>query len=276
MATLDSAGSLEIFEFESNLHSLSHHSSPEGEYLESIVDMTWWGDGILILATKHGNVFLYDVINKKKVSQKDRMVSMPIIEGIKHQPSCVLILEPQKQGENFWSLESFCEVSISEMYAVLIRCKSYREALEFASRYGLDKDEVFKAEWLGSDKGISEIESCLSKIKDKEFVLSECVNSICPTEPVLRALISFGFRITDRYKFEKVDQSEHSLVWNMRIFRLRLLQCRDRLETFLGINMGRCVAEIYIHFNFCILSLIERCSKNLRVAQAARWPLGYI
>lgn len=256
MATLDSVGSLKIFEFESNLNSLSHHSSPEGEYLDGIVDMTWWGDGILVLATKHGNVFLYDVIDKKKVSQKDAMVSMPIIEGIKHQPRCVLVLEPRKQGENCWSLESFSEVSISEMYTVLIKSKSYREALDLASRYGLDKDEVSKAEWLGSGKGISEIESCLSKIKDKEFVLSECVNSIGPTEPVLRALISFGIRVTDGYKFGEVDQSENSfLAWNIRIFRLRLLQCRDRLETFLGINMGRYIAQLLISFNFCVLHL---------------------
>ncbi|KAJ4775020.1 neuroblastoma-amplified sequence protein [Rhynchospora pubera] len=249
VATLDSVGSLKLFKLESNLNSLSYHSSPKGEYLESIVDMTWWGEGILTLATKPGNVFLYDVIDNKKVSQNDAMVSMPLVEGIKHQPGCVLVLESQRQGENFWSLVSFCEVGISEMYNVLIRSKRYKEALGFCSRYGLDKDEVFKAEWLGSVKDISAIDSCLSKIKDKEFVLSECVNSIGPTEPVLRALISFGLSVTDGYRFGNVDQSEsRSLAWNMRIFRLRLLQSRDRLETFLGINMGRFSENEYGQF----------------------------
>ncbi|KAJ3672600.1 hypothetical protein LUZ60_007321 [Juncus effusus] len=130
------------------------------------------------------------------------------------------------------------------MYQVLIKEKNYEKALDFAAKYGLDRDEVFQAQWSDSNKGNYEINSILSKINDKIFILSECVNCVGPTESALRALISFGFNITDKYKFN----DESLLAWNMRIFRLKLLQCKDRLETFLGINMGRFSEEEYSKF----------------------------
>jgi hypothetical protein len=144
----------------------------------------------------------------------------------------------------FWSLVSFSKVTVTEMYSVMIRENRFKEALEFASRYNLDKDEVLKARWLHCDGDTHEIDSYLAKIKDQIFVLSECVNKVGPTEAALRALFSFGLRITDHYKFSGLDNSSEGSTWDSRIIRLRLLRHRDMLETFLGINMGRYVLAI--------------------------------
>jgi hypothetical protein len=149
-----------------------------------------------------------------------------------------------EMAETSWSLISFSKVTVAEMYSVLIREKRYEEALDFASRYNLDKDEVLKACWLHSDGGTHEIDLYLAKIKDQVFVLSECVNKVGPTEAALRALLSFGLCITDCYKFSELGNSSKGSTWDSRIIRLRLLRHRDMLETFLGINMGRYVLAI--------------------------------
>ncbi|CAD6230673.1 unnamed protein product [Miscanthus lutarioriparius] len=77
---------------------------------------------------------------------------------------------------------------------------------------------------------------------------SECVNKVGPTEAALRALLSFGLCITDRYKFSELDNSSKGPTWDSHIIRLRLLRHRDMLETFLGINMGRYAAGEYSKF----------------------------
>ena len=115
---------------------------------------------------------------------------------------------------------------------------------------------MLKACWLHSAGDIHDIQSYLVKIKDQAFVLSECVNKVGPTEAALKALFSFGFRMTGRYKFSEPDNSGDGSAWDSRIIRLRLLWYNDLLETFLGINMGRYVVAI-----LTVFSLHNKCSQ---------------
>ena len=148
----------------------------------------------------------------------------------------------------FWSLVSFSKVTVLEMYSILIRKNQQKEALDFASHYNLDKDDVLKVCWLHSAGDIHDIQSYLVNIKDQAFVLSECVNKVGPTEVALKALFSVGLRITNRYNFSEPNDSDEGSTWDSRIIRLRLLCYNDLLETFLGINMGRYVVTILAIF----------------------------
>ncbi|KAG8051077.1 hypothetical protein GUJ93_ZPchr0009g1656 [Zizania palustris] len=147
-----------------------------------------------------------------------------------------------------WSLVSFSKITVPQMYYVLIRENQYKEALDFAYQHNLDKDEVLKACWLCSDGDCHDIESYLANINDQVFVLSECLNKVGPTEMALKALLSFGLRITERFKFSEFDNRSDVSAWDSRIIRLRLLRYNDLLETFLGINMGRFSAGEYKKF----------------------------
>jgi len=217
---------------------------------------------------------MYSITENDVVSKDDPVLSTPLLEKAKATEGHAFILQssryerntpankqmdsdlepnlPSSSGEHqqtemdkmFWSLISFSKVTVTEMYSVMIRESRFKEALDFASRYNLDKDEVLKARWLHSDGDTHEIDSYLAKIKDQAFVLSECVNKVGPTEASLRALLSFGLRITDHYKFSGLDNSSEGSTWDRLIIRLRLLRHRDMLETFLGINMGRYVLAI--------------------------------
>ncbi|CAA6656354.1 unnamed protein product [Spirodela intermedia] len=239
------------------------------ELLSDVADVSWWSDHIVIIAKKSGVVTMFDVCGGMKALENDLLLHAPVLGRVMCYEGYTFVLEDGlSKGRNpvlsqrkesvetwnvvegtsdnhghlsadkcCWSLMSFVERSISEIYNILINSQQYQDALDFANCHGLEKDEVFKSQWLHSDQGIYEINTCLPNIKDQMFVLSECVNK-GPTEDAVRALLSYGLFITDQYRFLNLEDDQNSPVWNFRKMRLKLLQCRDRLETFLGINMG--------------------------------------
>lgn len=275
VAVLDLTGRVDLF----NLDSERYHLSPTSEnYLASaskgafheILDISWWTDHILILANMKGDIFMYNIVSGERVIHNDPVFCMPAIQIMKHCQEHVFILESRASLEHmsssehieekdsqdlqsissldgnkhenlWWRLISLCGKSVSEMYSVLISNQQYESALEFASRHRLDKNEVLKEQWAHSDQGIHEINVLLPQITDKIFILSQCLDKVGPTEDIVKALLSLGLHITDEYKFLDLEDGDSSALWDFHVIRLQLLQYRDKLETFVGINMGRCV-----------------------------------
>lgn len=275
IATVDMTGCLDIFKLDKELSSVSHItrrgrydsqltndlSNGEKNPLNEIVDFTWWSDYVLTIARRSGIVSMIDICSHVKLLGNNPVYSMPILERIPQTQGCIFLLENTSFEESSitslnqfefsktqWNLISFSERSVSDMYNVLISNKSYDSALNFADRHGLDRDEVFKSKWLTSSHGTNETKLFLSSIKDKGFVLSECVDKVGPTEYDVKDLLSYGLRLTDRYRFSEFEDDYSSQAWDFRMKRLQLLQYRDRLETFLGINMGRFSVQEYRKF----------------------------
>ncbi|XP_071709835.1 MAG2-interacting protein 2 [Rutidosis leptorrhynchoides] len=272
VATLDLRGCLVIFKLnEEHLLSVVHFK--DTHYMKNIIDFTWWTDHIVVIAYRSGNITMIDIESGVKVLKNDCKYSLPILERVPQllgnifilesrssekdfEPSDLLLFEPltleiYKQFDSAklqWSLMSFSKRSVQELYDILISSQQFQAALELADHHGLDKDEVFKAQWLHSTQGISEINTLLSHIRDQDFVLSECLDRVGPTEDATRALLSYGLRLTNRYSFSEVEDEEGSPIWDFRLTRLKMLQFRDRLETFIGINMGRFSALEYRKF----------------------------
>ncbi|KAK0592689.1 hypothetical protein LWI29_023622 [Acer saccharum] len=249
-----------------------------------VVDFTWWSDHILTLARKSGIVTMIDILSGLKLQEKDPVYSVLVLERVEQLQGHVFLLENKSLEETsntsnhnggaidsqfreqigedrfnqfnmsmlHWSLISFSEKSVPEMYNMLISNHKYQTAIDFANCHGLDTDEVFKSQWLCSSQGIDEIYMFLSKIKDQAFVLSECVDKVGPTEDAVRALLTHGLRLTDKYKFSESEDHEYTQTWDWdsRIARLKFLQFGDRLETYLGINMGRFSVQEYSKFRF--------------------------
>ncbi|XP_008654405.1 MAG2-interacting protein 2 isoform X1 [Zea mays] len=278
IATLDLTGFVNFFSLDGDLRTVPLQTLGKARHLIDVKDISWWTDNVLMLVRKDGSISMYSITEDKIVSNDDPVLSTPILEKAKATEGHAFVLQSRRYGTNTpvnkrmdsdsepcllsgsgehqqtegdemsWSLISFSKVTVAEMYSVLIREKRYKDALDFASRYNLDKDEVLKACWLHSDANTHEIDSYLAKIKDQVFVLSECVNKVGPTEADLRALLSFGLCITDCYRFSELDNSSKGSTWDSRTIRLRLLRHIDMLETFLGINMGRYAAGEYSKF----------------------------
>lgn len=262
VASLDVKGCLFTFKFDEETCSFS---STGAEFLQDIVDFTWWSDDVLTVAKRNGIITMVDVLNHVNVSENDISYSMPFLERAQKHPGLIFVLENSSSEDSNrpyeqkgvidrltaerpgkfdfskleWSLVSLTKRSVLELYDNLIRVQKFQAALDFADCHGLDKDEVLKSQWLSSVQGVQEINTILTSIKDKGFILSECVDKVGPTEDAMRTLLSFGLRLTDSYRFSELEDDENEQIWNFRLTRLKLLQFKDRLETFLGINMGR-------------------------------------
>uniref|UniRef100_A0A0A0M3A9 Sec39 domain-containing protein n=1 Tax=Cucumis sativus TaxID=3659 RepID=A0A0A0M3A9_CUCSA len=244
-----------------------------------ILDFTWWSDHILTVARRGGLVVMIDILSGINVQEDSPMYSRPIVERGQQLEGQNFLLEclenkgisdptkykdhgelhdmDQRMEESInnldisrleWSLLSLTQRSVLEMYSILIRNQKYRDALIFSDSYGLDKDEILKSQWLHSNQGTNEMNAYLSKIKDQVFVLSECIEKVGPTEDTVKAMLDYGLKLTNRYQFLDVEDLESNEIWSFRLARLRLLQFKDRLETYLGINMGRFSVQEYSSF----------------------------
>lgn len=253
------------------LHQGNKDSDKGNILVNGVIDFAWWSDDILAVAEMNGNITMINICTGAMLCKKDgTMYSLPLLERVPQMLGKLFVLETKPSVQNNestkeirestfhlmecdrgdmnnkfdwanfqWSLVSFSERSIPEMYDILISRQEYQAALMFADQHGLDKDEALKSHWLHSSQGVNEIKALLSNIKDHVFVLSECVGRFGPTEDAVRALLDLGLSITDRYRFSEPEVDDHSKVWDCLVARLMLLQYRERLETFLGINMGR-------------------------------------
>lgn len=251
-------------------------SSRRMDGLSEIIDFTWWSGHVLTIAKKNGTVTMLDICNGLEVHKNDAVYSVPVLERVQQCQGHLFLLEgiPSEERDKLsdckktddshciqqitedkfnqfnisrfrWILLSFSRRSVPEMFNILLNNRKYQAALEFADCHGLDKDEVLKSQWLISNRGVNEISMYLSKVRDKVFIFSECIEKVGPTEDAAKALLEYGLRLTSHYRFSEPD-GESSQIWDFRMARLQLLQFRDRLETYLGINMGRYYAFPWI------------------------------
>ncbi|KAK8936142.1 hypothetical protein KSP39_PZI013472 [Platanthera zijinensis] len=293
IAALDLTGCLDVFSIDSDANFLSiicfaerfksfgSISSPQGRKhnLKDVIDIIWWTDHVLILANSNGSFTMYDVLSDMIVIKDGPHFCRPVLERPRHNQGHVFVLEGRScEGEQseseqtyseqaskndqlcdvelHWSLLSISGKSVLEMYRILISNQQFHSALEFADCHSLDKDEVFKAQWLSSAFGAREVDLFLSKISDRMFVISECLNKVGPTEDAANALLSYGIHLTEDYFFSNFNNDESPLLWNFRVARLQLLQYRDKLDTFLGINMGRFSSEEYSNFRVVPVTVV--------------------
>ncbi|XP_073123182.1 MAG2-interacting protein 2 [Henckelia pumila] len=259
-----------------NLNVMNETSSSGAEFFPDVADFTWWSDDIVMVAKRNGTIAMVGILSCVTASKEDVVYSMPILERTKQYPGLVFLLDITSREESYrssdakgaslienvtlvgpnrfdvskleWSLVSLVKRSVSEIYDKMINDHKYQSAVDFADSHGLDKDKVLKSQWLSSIQGVHEINTILSTIKDQVFILSQCVDKAGPTEDAVRTLLSFGLRITDFYRFSESEDNECKQTWEFRLVRLKLLRLRDRLETFLGINMGRFSMQEYGRF----------------------------
>ncbi|XP_034897509.1 MAG2-interacting protein 2 isoform X2 [Populus alba] len=293
VATLDITGRLHIFKMDKESRSLvsfaceeqlrsqgtSNRTNGQNELLNDIVDFTWWSDRIMTLAKRGGILAMLDIVTGLKFQEHNHLYSMLVLDRIQQFQGRIFALDskvpskPHRESDNVynvervtggrsdqldvsqlhWSLISLSKRSVPEMYNILISNCKYQAALDFANHHGLDRDEILKSQWLHSSQGKDGINMFLSNIKDRSFVLSECVDKVGPTEDAVKALLSYGLQVTDQFRFSESEADEGSQIWDFRMARLQLLQFRDRLETYMGINMGRFSVQEFRKFRIILV-----------------------
>lgn len=169
-----------------------------------------------------------------------------------------------------WRLTTTVERSPLEMMSVHIRHEEYGAALSLAKLYGLDTDLAYKARWERSDFGPASIGDNLGKIRDRRWVIGECLRRVPKTAEAMRALLQYGLQETNKWRYpEKGDgweggeealevpagsgaagaeSSGDGEAWWFRERRLQLLRSSDLLATFLVIHNNRFSADRFALF----------------------------
>ena len=188
--------------------------------------------------------------------------------------------------------------SPEELYNRKILLEEYGEAIMLAQHYGLDTDSVYRRQWQQSNKSSAAIQDYLTKIRRRQEVIRECLETVPDDIDAARALLKYGLRATDlealvalnntqddgslvladadaerrtsqmklisQVRWESLSLSQKELV-RSRQRMLYYLDCLDTLESILG--GGRWAAEKFNPGMFRQLrsrSPLENCAVSAR------------
>nr|XP_060503222.1 NBAS subunit of NRZ tethering complex [Panthera onca] len=96
-----------------------------------------------------------------------------------------------------YRLVSLRSTTPEELYQRKIESEEYEEALSLAQTYGLDTDLVYQRQWRKSAVNIASIQSYLSKIKKRSWVLHECLERVPENVDAAKELLQYGLKGTD-------------------------------------------------------------------------------
>ena len=157
--------------------------------------------------------------------------------------------------------------SPEELFAEKLLNDEYDDALDIANRYKLDSDPVYQKQWLRENISVQSIMDLLVKIKDRHWIISECLTRIPVTLEAMTALLDMGISLTDsdyfptinsillnekgegsrdlkrlvRDDFAKFSHEEKEMV----ISRCQLIRFQRRLQTLQRILGGEGIAEFH-------------------------------
>ena len=196
-----------------------------------------------------------------------------------------------------YRLLALVSTSPEELYNRKILLEEYGEAIMLAQHYGLDTDSVYRRQWQQSSKSGAAIQDYLTKIKRRNEVVRECLETIPDDIDAARELLRYGLRATDlealvalntqddgalvladiegdrktnilmltsQVRWESLSLSQKELM-KSRVKMLYYLDCLDTLEEILG--GGRFAAEKFTPAHFRQLrshSPLENCALAAR------------
>ena len=112
-----------------------------------------------------------------------------------------------KRKMRTYKITCFTKATPDELFRRKVDQPDYEEALRIASAYNLDTDLVYQKRWLLSRVSTESIEQFLDKIKEKRWVLPECLRRVTNDASTTKMLLEYGLKHTllpnleeDRYR----------------------------------------------------------------------------
>lgn len=250
------------------------------ETLNDIRDVCWWSEDALILLKKGGCfsvVVGHDlrIVSEFKISERCNKVHIShglerrnifvledildhTAEGIRQSNEATSNLTAEHMETSGWRVISLEEHTVNELFTRLLDSAEFESALLLARRFNLDSEIVYKSRWLRSDYGLEALHQNLFAIGDRLWVLTECLEKVSPTVDAMNDLLQHGISVVKSSVGHRnlKDAAEDPSIGCFCVRWLRLLQYIDRLETFLGLSMGRYSSKDYEFFRSTPLQAI--------------------
>eukprot|EP00250_Pteridium_aquilinum_P020730 c24921_g1_i2 orf=108-4601(+) len=242
--------------------SVSDNRLSKGSQLESLYGVRgacWWSENALVLMKESGVLVIASVPDLRAVSEFcsgilcDEMFityglqkCIYVLESISEEPGQVS-MRSGSVGRSGWRLVKMQEYTVTQLFKTLLENAEFDSALDLAERYKLEKDSVYKRQWLLSDWGLEAVQQILRRIQDRLWVLKECLERVCPTMEAMNGLLRHGLDLIDLCvgSGHLKQASQDAAIGQLCLSRLRLLQYKDRLETYLGLSMDRYTSKDY-------------------------------
>ena len=114
---------------------------------------------------------------------------------------------PEEEAESLYEPEdvrmtaTFRLLSLSESTPAdflrrKVELREWEDAMRVARMYELDEDEVWKERWRTAEVGVESIHQLLAKVKDRWWVLQQCVTRTSEDSGKRRELLDYGLRLT--------------------------------------------------------------------------------
>ncbi|KAI5070390.1 hypothetical protein GOP47_0014733 [Adiantum capillus-veneris] len=247
-----------------------------------IEEACWWDDTTLFLLKADGVLVIASIPYLQTVSRFHSGILKGGMYMTYGSQRCIYVLETILDEEQQstvrtgsviearrggWRLLRMQEHTVLQLFKALLANSEFDFALDVANRYNLEVDTVYKSQWLCSDWNLKSVQQILSKVKDTTWVLSECLQRVCPSMEAMDGLLRHGLHLVDSVVGPKSlkHAAYDPAVGQLCLSRLRLLQFGDRLETYLGLSMDR-----YSPKDYEVFRLSPLVDVALRLAESGK------
>ncbi|EDO42982.1 predicted protein [Nematostella vectensis] len=232
LVILDDRNILSLWDAESlTLVATWPHISVEDFLLISASDMESTGEGSdeddkIVIMTKPADEKANQFLQILKLPSMTQVYSLQVA-------NCRIPQAPSNQETIY-----FIEGILDRLFRLLHKGK-FDEAEKFARQFNLDEELVFKVKanslfdtlskssGQGGESSLLQLQECLSKIKEDEYVVESCLQALAPTLEDTFNILSYARKRV----LEKASPTLKSLSPSHCLLN-KVLQVRDRLATF--------------------------------------------
>ncbi|XP_057309196.1 NBAS subunit of NRZ tethering complex-like [Hydractinia symbiolongicarpus] len=254
---------------ERDTESSGFESKAKNDFLTNVIDVNWWSEKELILASGNGDVTISSIEDLRNLlgDSPEKFDNWPMLSQA--VDGCVLVLECERiiseQGEKNKAPETTKWLSehdeeedysfrskikelikqtlyflteanrfapaikapriLSDTYRLVclkrttpeglyirkIELEHYGEALDLAQRFNLDTDLVYQKQWRKKPVTKISIHDYLTKVKDRYWVLDECLLRIPDDFDAMEELLKYGLLGTSWEVFQVIDKTDKNL-----------------------------------------------------------------
>ncbi|GMH35143.1 hypothetical protein BSKO_03011 [Bryopsis sp. KO-2023] len=219
-------------------------SSDLQQSLSGVQHVAWWSENVLSVASTTGEM-IFVALPGFDIVAREVFVYPPNLASVcSHSVHRLISMEPvmSASSNDSWEgeLHMLIEQTPQQMLDILLRKGCEEEALELAKEHGLGTDQVYRGLWSLHPVSHENMASNLDQIKDRQWVVSQCLERAAEDYPEERALLEYGLKQTELCCGDGLDEipmdGSESAVFVK--YRLKLLGALDRLETFVLITKG--------------------------------------
>lgn len=149
------------------------------------------------VVVNHGNL----VIDDEGENEEDAAsVLQETIQSALYMVTDIETFQPKKRAakhvQKTYRLVGLNAITSEILFHREIESGAYESALILAEKYDLDSDLVYQRQWQMTPITPETIEECLSRIKRKDWIASECIRCVPETYDAALKLLQFGKQLT--------------------------------------------------------------------------------